>query len=177
MQPYQKFETERLILQPTSLADAAFIQELLNSPKWLQYIGDRNVKTIEDAQHYVRTKILPQFKRLGYGTYTLIRKADNNKIGTCGLFDRDGLEGIDIGFALLPGYEGKGYAFEAALKLKNVAYSEFGITSIDAITTKDNLASQKLLEKLGLQKIGTTRLPNEEEELLLYRTPENYWLF
>ena len=85
------------------------------------------------------------------------------------LFDRDGVEGIDIGFAFLPEYEKKGYAFESANKLKNVAFNEFGLIEINAITAKDNISSQKLLEKLGLNLKGTIKLPKDEEELLLYK--------
>ncbi len=169
MNQYKRFETERLILKPTSEEDAEFIFELLNTPKWIKYIGDRNVKTVEDANDYIKIKMLPQLKRLGYSNYTLIRKSDNNKIGTCGLFDRDGLEGIDIGFAFLPEYERKGYAFESANKLKNAAFSDFDITEINAITVKDNISSRKLLEKLGLKLNGTTKLPDDDEELLLYK--------
>ncbi len=117
----------------------------------------------------ILTKMQPQLERLGYSNYTLVRKIDNVKIGTCGLYDREGLEGIDIGFAFLPEYERKGFAFEAANKIKNVAFNEFGIKVISAITTKNNVSSQKLLEKLGLELTGTTKLPNDNEELLLYK--------
>lgn len=170
------FETERLILNPTSEEDAEFIFELFNTPKWIEYIGDRNIMTVENARDYIKTKMLPQLKRLGYSNYTIIRKADSCRIGTCGLYDRDGLEGIDIGFALLPEYERKGYAFESTNKLKNVAFNEFGLTEINAITVKDNIPSQKLLEKLGLKLKGTTKLPDDEEELLLYKIEGQNWL-
>ena len=113
--------------------------------------------------------MLPQLERLGFGNYTVIRKSDQAKMGICGLYDRDGLDGLDIGFAFLPEYEGKGYAFESANKLKQVAFTEFGITEIVAITTQDNTASQKLLEKLGLTLTGATKIPNDNEELLLYK--------
>jgi RimJ/RimL family protein N-acetyltransferase len=170
---YRVFQTERLILQPTSEEDADFIFELMNTPKWHQFIGDRNIETIEDAKIYIQKKIRPQLERLGFSNYTLIRKVDMVKIGSCGLYDREGLEGIDIGFALLPANESKGYAYEAANKLKTVAFEEFGIEAIRAITAKDNLASQRLLEKLGLVLSGTVRLPNDEEELYLYEVKKD----
>ena len=169
MSQHKNFETERLILKPTSEEDAEFILELFNTPKWIKYVGDRNIRTVENARDYIQTKMLSQLERLGYSNYTLIRKADNCKIGICGLFDRDGVEGIEIGFAFLPEYEKKGYAFESANKLKNVAFSEFGLAEINAITVKDNISSQKLLEKLGLKLNGTTKLPDDDEELLLYK--------
>lgn len=169
MNTYKTFETERLILKPTLEEDAEFLFQLINMPKWIKYIGERNVKTVQEAENYIVEKMKPQLVKLGFGNYTLIRKTDNVKIGTCGLHDREGLEGLDIGFAFLPEYERKGYAFEAAEKLKNIAFSEFGINKISAITTKNNFASQRLLEKLGLKKIGTTKVTNDDEELLLYR--------
>ena len=169
MKKYAHFETERLVLQPTTEEDAGFILELLNSPKWLEYIGDRNVHTEEDAKQYIKNKISPQLEKLGFGNYTLIRKTDGVKIGSCGLYDREGLEGIDIGFALLPAFEGLGYGFESASKVLEIGKTEFNIDRFSAITTKNNLASQRLIEKLGLRYIKTIRIPNDEEELLLYR--------
>jgi RimJ/RimL family protein N-acetyltransferase len=168
MKTYKHFETERLILQPTTSEDAEFIFELVNTPKWLANIGDRNVKSVEGTKVYIQQRMTVQLEKLGYGNYTLIRKADNQKIGTCGLYDREGLEGIDIGFALLPAYENRGYGFESAQKLIEVGIKEFHIKLISAITTKENIASQKLIEKLGLKYIKIVKIPNDEEELLLY---------
>ncbi|HEY9221394.1 MAG TPA: GNAT family N-acetyltransferase [Lutibacter sp.] len=168
MKTCKHFETERLILQPTTSADAEFIFELVNTPKWLANIGDRNVKSVEDAKRYIKERMTPQLEKLGYGNYTLIRKADNLKAGTCGLYDREGLEGIDIGFALLPDFENLGYGYESAAKLLEVGIKVFHIKRISAITTKENIASQKLIEKLGLKYVNTIKIPNDEEELLLY---------
>jgi len=166
---YKEFETERLLIKPTSVRDAELIYQLMNTPKFIKYIGDRNIKSIEDAENYIRNKMLPQLNTLGYSNYSLIRKSDDSKIGTCGLYDRDGMEGIDIGFALLPEYEGFGYAYESVNRLKKAAFEEFEIEEIKAITSKENISSQRLLEKLGLEMAGTIKLPNEDEELLLYK--------
>lgn len=168
MKSYKHFETDRLILKPTTSEDAEFIFELVNTPKWLEHIGDRNVKSVEEAKAYIAEKMTPHLEKLGFGNYTLIRKADNLKIGTCGLYDRDGLEGIDIGFAMLPAYENRGYGFESAKKLIEVGIKVFHIKRISAITTKENIVSQKLIEKLGLKYVNTIKIPNDEEELLLY---------
>lgn len=166
---HKEFETERLLIKPTSVRDAELIYQLMNTPKFIKYVGDRNINSIEDAENYIRNKMLPQLNSLGYSNYSLIRKSDDSKIGTCGLYDRDGVEGIDIGFALLPEYEGFGYAYESVNRLKKAAFEEFEIEEIKAITSKENISSQKLLEKLGLEKVGTIKLPNEDEELLLYK--------
>lgn len=168
MSQYKTFETERLIIQPTTEIDAGFILELLNSPKWIKYIGDRNVHTIDEARAYIQNKMIPQLEKLGFSNYTVIRKSDNEKVGTCGLYNREGLEGIDIGFAFLPQYEKKGYAYESVRKIKEAAIEDFKITEIKAITLKENISSQKLLEKIGLRFKETIKLPNDEEELMLF---------
>lgn len=105
MGAHKEFETERLFLRPTSDADAKFIFALMNNPTWIQHIGDRNITSFESAKDYILSRMLPQLGKLGYGNYTITRKTDNLKIGSCGLYDREGLDGIDIGFALLPEFE------------------------------------------------------------------------
>jgi RimJ/RimL family protein N-acetyltransferase len=169
MNNFKTFETERLFLRPCLVEDAAFIYELVNSPNWLKYIGDRNIKSHNDAEKHIKAKMYSQIERLGFGNYTVIRKKDGAKMGTCGLHDRDGLKGIDIGFAFLPEYEGKGYAFEAAERLKIAAFEDFLLDEIIAITLPDNLPSKKLLEKIGLSFSQMIKLPNDSTDLMLYR--------
>ncbi|TRZ44408.1 GNAT family N-acetyltransferase [Robertkochia solimangrovi] len=161
-------ETERLIMRPTSHDDEAFLLELMNSPKFLQYIGDRNLKTIEEVSAYIDSKFRAQYDRLGFSNFTLIRKADGIKIGSCGLYDREGLDGLDLGYALLPNFEGSGFAYEAARALSKVAYQQLGIELLLAITTKDNKASQKLLEKLGFEYAKDINLPEDPTTLMLF---------
>lgn len=168
------YETTRLILKKTTLEDAAFIFELLNTPKWSQFIGDRNIRNIEDAEAYIQNTILPVIKKNGYGNFTVFRKSDDLKIGCCGLYDREGVEGIDIGFAFLPQYEGLGYAFESAFKIKEVALKDFKLDKLSAITNRNNIGSQKLLEKLNLRFEKEIRLPNTKDALLLYVWEYNY---
>ena len=168
MDSLKSFETQRLFIRPTTIEDAPFILELMNSPKWLQFIGDRGIKSLENAQEYIDTKMIPQLKERGYSNYTVIRKMDSIKIGSCGLYDREGVNGIDLGFAFLPDYERKGFAFEATQRLQRAAHESFALTNLNAITTKDNLASQKLLEKLQFILIDTVALPHNVEVFLLY---------
>jgi len=168
MKIYHNLETERLQLKASVVEDASFILALLNTPKWIQNIGDRNVKTLEAAEKYIQEKMSPQLERLGYSNYTVIRKSDGVKMGTCGLYDREGLEGVDIGFAFLPEYEGQGYAFEASTEIMNFALNTIKMKLIKGITLEENTASRKLLEKLGFKQNGTVRLPNDPVELLLY---------
>lgn len=169
MSSYKSFETERLLLISTSESDANFIVNLFNTPKWLENIGDRGVYSVEDAILYIQERMRPQLERLGFSNYTIVRKLDGAKIGICGLYDRAGLDGLDIGFALLPEFEQQGFAFEAVNRLKQAAFDEFGVTEILAITLPENVSSQKLLEKLGLKYAGIFRLTKDNEDLFLYR--------
>ena len=161
-------ETERLILQPVKMEDAAFILELYNSPNFIKFIGDRNLRTVEDAENYITEKFLHHVEKYGFGSYVIITKSDTKKIGNVGIYMRDGLNAPDIGFSFLSEFEGKGYGFEASKKLMEIAFSEFGLKKISAITTKENIASQKLIEKLGLKFQSIVQLPDDPEDLLYY---------
>lgn len=163
------FQTERLLLRQTTLDDASFILKLMNTPKWLAFIGDRGINTTEDAKNYIESKIITLYDEYGYGNFTVVRKLDNVVIGNCGLYNREGIDGVDVGFAFLPEYEGKGYGFESANKVKELATSHFNIKVIFAITVKENIGSQKLLEKLGLIYEKMIKLPGSEEDLMLYK--------
>lgn len=162
------YETERLIIKLVDIDDAEFLMQLVNTEKWLKNIGDRNIHNMEDAQKYVREKNLPQIERLGFGNCVVILKSNNVKIGTVGLYDREGIDGVDIGFAFLEEYEGKGYAYEAAKKIIDIGINEFGIKKVSAITLPDNFSSIKLIEKLGLKFKEVVRIPNDDENLNLY---------
>jgi len=164
------YETERLILRPMSVEDRDFIFELYNSPKFIQYIGDRHIKTPADAENYIKNRFIHQFEKLGYGNYLMVTKDGNQKIGGVGIFEREGLDVVDIGFSLLEKFEGKGYAYEAAAKVKSIGMDDFGLKKISAITSKDNFSSQKLIEKLGLKHKGYITLPEDDEELMYYET-------
>lgn len=164
----KQMETERLLLKPISTDDAEFILELYNGEKFIEYIGDKKIRTVDDAANYITEKFLPQLERLGFGNYLIIRKSDQIKIGAVGIFERDGLDVHDIGFSFLPHFEGKGYGFESASKVLKSAFDEFGLRKISAITTKTNIPSQKLIEKLGLKYQKIVRLPGDTVDLLYY---------
>ncbi|UFH30603.1 GNAT family N-acetyltransferase [Chryseobacterium sp. C-71] len=164
------YETERLIIRPMSLEDADLILELYNMPNFIKFIGDRNINSLADAENYIKAKFLPQFEKVGFGNYLIELKDGNIKIGGVGIFVREGLDIVDIGFSVLEKFEGKGYMFEAAQKVKSIGMDDFGLTKISAITAKDNFSSQKLIERLGLKFQKYVTLPNEDEELMYYET-------
>lgn len=120
------YETERLIIKPITLDDAAFLLDLYNRPKFIQYIGDKNLRSISDAQTYIQNRFLPQLERSGFGNYTITLKENNEIIGAVGIFEREGLPIMDIGYSFLEEYEGKGYAYEAAIKVKEIGMKDFG---------------------------------------------------
>jgi RimJ/RimL family protein N-acetyltransferase len=161
-------KTERLILRHQTIEDAAFILELLNDPSWIQYIGDRGVRTIDDARDYILKGALDMYARLGFGFYLTELKNGGIPIGICGLVKRDFLVDVDIGFAFLPRLWGKGYAFEAASAVMGYAQSVLGIKRIVAITSEDNHASAKLLEKLGLKFEAMIPYAGTDEKVRLF---------
>lgn len=168
MPQYKSYETERLLLRPVVASDASFVLELLNMPKWHKYIGDRGVRTLEDAEKYIAERMTPQLERLGFGNFAVLRKSDGVIMGCCGLYDREGLEGVDIGFSFLPDYERKGYAYEGASRLMELARGEWNLSKVSGITIEANTSSRRLLEKLGLKFQKFIRLENDPEELMLY---------
>jgi RimJ/RimL family protein N-acetyltransferase len=142
-------ETARLALRRLSIEDAAFILELVNEPSWLQFIGDRGVRTLEDARDYILKGPVEMYGRLGFGLYLTELKVDRVPIGICGLIKREHLEDVDIGFAFLPRFWGNGYAHESASAVMAHGKTALGLDRIVAITSPDNHGSIKLLEKLG----------------------------
>src|SRR5689334_7517012 len=128
-------ETERLILREITSEDALFILELLNTPSFKKYIGDRGVRSVDDASAFIETRYRKSYRDHGYGLYAVELKPDNTPVGMCGFVRRDTLPGPDIGFAFLPEYEGKGYGFESASAVLNFGQEILGFGRILAITT------------------------------------------
>ena len=141
-------ETARLRLRHLRADDSPFILQLVNDPDWLRFIGDRGVRTVEDARGYIEKGPMQMYARLGFGLY-LVELKDATPIGMCGLIKRATLRDVDIGFAFMPAYRGRGYAQESALAVRDYATGELGLERIVAITDPDNEASAKLLERLG----------------------------
>jgi RimJ/RimL family protein N-acetyltransferase len=165
-------ETERLILRELKNGDAEFILKLLNEPSFVRNIGDKGVRTEVDALHYIQTVPIASYERFGFGLYLVELKDPGVSIGICGLIKRDSLENVDIGFAFLPSFWSKGYAFEAASAVMVYGRDILGISRIVAITSPDNSESIRVLEKLGLRFERTIRLSEGESELKLF-APED----
>jgi RimJ/RimL family protein N-acetyltransferase len=161
-------ETARLRVRWLNADDAAFILELVNEPSWIRYIGDKGVKTPQDAGRYIEDGPVAMYKREGFGLYMVELKDSGEPIGICGLIKREALKDVDLGFAFLPGFWRRGYAFESAAAVMRYASSVLGLRRIVAILSPDNHRSSGLLEKLGFSFEGTVRLKPKDEELKLY---------
>ena len=169
------YETERLLLKPTDLEDAEFILQLLNSESFIKYIGDRNVRTIEDAENYIRNRCFPQFERLGYGSFTVILKEDYSKMGTCGVYARENTDNApDIGFAFLPNLISKGFGFEIASTTLDYALNILKINRIIAIVNPDNEKSIGLIKKIGMQFEEMIKFGDDGKELMLFAKQEKF---
>lgn len=159
-------ETERLRIREFTEKDAEFIFDLLNSEGWLKYIGNRNIKTMEDARLYIMNSFILHYKKFGFGPYLVELKETKTPIGMSSLIKRDHLDDVDLGFAFLPKHIKNAYGHEASKAVMNYAQNKLGIKKLVAITNQDNTASIKLLQKLNFKSEGIIKMPNEEE--LLY---------
>jgi RimJ/RimL family protein N-acetyltransferase len=161
-------ETKRLMLRQFTTGDTKFIVELVNSPGWIEFIGDRNIKTDEQAKQYLQNGPLKSYEQNGFGLSLVELKNGKIPIGMCGIIKRDHLENPDIGFAFLPEFTGKGLAFEIAAATMTHAKDQLKLPVIFAITVSENKKSIKLLEKIGMKFIKRFCFPDDKEELILY---------
>ena len=161
-------ETERLILRQLTTDDSVFILELLNDPSFIRNIGDRNVRTIDDACSYILNGPVASYAKNGFGLYLVLLKETNESIGMCGLIKREGLEDVDIGYALLPAFWSKGYAVEAARATMAYGKDVIGLKRLVAIVDPANEGSIRVLEKIGLRYEKMVRLSADDIDLKLF---------
>ncbi len=161
-------ETARLRLRHLTADDADFIVELLNEPAFIRNIGDRGVRTAEDARGYIAKGPVASYERHGFGLCAVELKDTGTPIGICGLLKRDTLEHVDIGFAFLSGYWSKGYAVEAAAAALDYGRDRVGLPRVVAITVPHNEPSIRVLEKIGLRFERMVKVAADEPELKLF---------
>lgn len=163
-----ELETERLRLRRQTPADAPFILALMNDPDWIRNIGDKGIRSVEQAEAHIRNVTIASYERHGYGFLLAERKEDGAPIGICGLAKRDFMDDADVGYALMPAYRGQGYAFEAAAGVLAYARSALGMTRVAAITAPDNETSARLLRKLGMREEGLIAFGETGEPVRLF---------
>ena len=161
-------QTPRLTLRWYHADDAASLLALVNDPGWLQHIGQRHVHTLDDARRFIEERLAAACERQGFGLWAMERRNSGEVAGMCGLVRRDGLPGIDLGYALLPAHRGQGLVHEAATACLDHAHRVLGQTRVLAITSPDNHASARVLAKLGFVPQGRITLPGETAASDLY---------
>lgn len=167
-------ETGRLTLSHLSPeTDAEFILRLLNEPSFLHYIGDRGVRTLDDARDYIRHGPVKSYEQNGFGLYKVELRETGEPIGICGLVKRDTLPGPDIGFAFLPEFWNKGYAHESAAAVMQYARDVLHLDRILAIASPDNEASAKLLGKISLRFERLIKLPGDPDDVSLFTNDDH----
>lgn len=162
--------TERLALRELTLADADFILKLLNEPSFIRFIGDRNIRSLEDAKNYLLQGPLDSYRRHGFGLYLVEEQSSGSSLGLCGLIKRETLPDVDIGYAFLPEFWSRGYALEAAAAVMGYGREVLQLHRIVAIVTPDNERSIHLLNKLGLSFERMISWSEGGAELKLYAT-------
>lgn len=168
MMPVSPIETDRLILRPMTEEDAEFILELVNDPSFIQNIGDRKVRTLEDARAYITNGPVESYRKNGFGLYLVESKETGESMGMCGLIRRNTLNDVDIGYAFLPRYWSRGYAIESALAIRQQARDVIGLKRLVAVVDPQNLGSIRLLEKLGMKFERMVRLAEDDIDLKLF---------
>ena len=161
-------QTRRLTIEPLDSNDAAFTMAILNDPDFIAFVGDREIRTVDDAKKYIVDRILPHYREHGFGMAAVRRRDNGETIGMCGLVNRDSLNYIDIGYAFLPSARGEGFALEACQEVMEMGKSDVGLDELAAIISPENKASRALAVKLGMKLELMVRLEPDEQEVCLY---------
>ena len=160
--------TDRLLLDRLSLGDAGFIQRLLNEPSFKAYVGDKGIRTLDDARQYLRDMVMAHYAAHGFGLCRVRLKADETPIGVCGLVKREQFADPDLGFAFLCEHWSHGYAFEASRAVLDLAARDLDMTRILAMADADNAASVRLLGKLGFRYTGMVTMAGDADPVCQY---------
>ncbi|MFY0630619.1 MAG: GNAT family N-acetyltransferase [Flavobacteriaceae bacterium] len=161
-------ETQRLVITELTIQDTPFFFELVNDEDWKRFIGDRNINTLKDAEDYLTEKMIPSYKKWGFGFYLVSEKDSGTPLGISGFVDRESLDFIDVGFAFLPIGRRKGYGYESTKALIEYGKQNLQLDTLLAIANKDNVRSHLLLKKLGFRFSKHTTLYDEDEEICLF---------
>lgn len=161
-------QTQRLLITELTIKDAPFFYELVNDDDWKRFIGDKNIHTIKDAEEHIAEKMIPNYKKFGFGFYLVSDLETKTPLGISGFVDREGLDFVDVGFAYLPTGRNKGYAYEAAKALLEYGKEKLNFDTILAIANNDNERSHHLLKKLGFRFDKLIKLPNGDQEISLF---------
>lgn len=161
-------QSERLFIRTLTIIDAGFMLQLMNSPNWIKNIGDRRVTNKTEASNYILNKIIPSYKKNGFGLFLVCLKENKKPIGICGILQREGLNTPDLGFAIIPAMEDQGFATEASKEVIQFAREVLDLSTLAGITKPDNIASISVLTKLGMEFEQSIKLPEDPNTFSLY---------
>jgi RimJ/RimL family protein N-acetyltransferase len=161
-------ETERLRLRHLTRDDAGLLIDVFTDPAFMRFVGDRNIRTVDQANAFLETGPFESYRKHGFGHFVVTRKHDEVRMGICGFVKRDALDAADIGFSLLPPYRAQGYAFEAASAVMAYGRDTLGFRRIVAIASPENASSIRLLGRLGLTFERMVKLSENSESLSLF---------
>lgn len=161
-------DTERLRLCRLTLDDAGLMLAIWNDPAFIRFVGDRGIRTIDEARVALQEGAFRLYAEHGFGPYRMSLRSDGSAVGICGLFRRDGLADTDIGFSTLPQYCGRGYGFEAARAVIEHARDDARLIRLTALVASQNVASMRLIEKLGMMFEKMVRIPGDSADVRLY---------
>lgn len=148
--------------------DAPLLYQLMTADNWLAHIGDRGISSIADARRYIQDRMHPELEEKGFINHVISDPQIKQELGTCSLHNREGVEGLDIGYAILEAFEDRGYATAAAKEMIKLAFEKYAEDQVSAITTNDNIGSCQVLEKIEFQAQGYVQLPDGTDKLRLY---------
>jgi len=161
-------ETENLLLRVPEKSDAAMILALFNQDDFIQFIGDKEVRTVSDAETFIEEKFLGHYREHGFCLFITEQKKSQLPVGICGLVKREGLDDVDIGFAILTEFQGKGVVTEAAIGARDYAINTLGLKRLAGITDVNNHGSGRVLEKIGLRYEKNIKLTADDEEIKFF---------
>ena len=161
-------ETERLIMRILNHNDAEMILKLLNEKSFLDNIGDKKVRNLQDARDYIDLGPLAMQRKMGFSLYCCQRKIDNQAIGISGLIKRDGVDLPEVGFAFLADFIRQGYGYETATAVIAHANTSLNIDRLQAISHVENHASIGLLKRLGFHYLKNILLDNATTSVALF---------
>lgn len=164
-------ETGRLRLKRLTLDDAGLMLAIWNDPAFIRHVGDRGIRTLDQARTTLEESAFRLYSEYGYGPYRVALKTDDTAVGICGLFRREGLDEPDIGFSTLPEHCGRGYAYEAACAVIEHARKDLGLQRLTAIVSPENGPSLSLIHKLGFAFERMHRMAGDEDDVAIYARP------
>ncbi len=158
-------ETERLILQTWTYADAERLLEICSDAETMLHIGDRQpYDSIEKAKEFLNWAVPYQLK-MGFSRWAVVEKQSGAIVGSCGFGFRDQTE-VELGYLFAREVWGKGFATEAAQACLRYGFAEIGFQKIIALTDTDHEKSQNVLRKIGFRIRGIEKNDDGEDDLV-----------